>query len=578
MSLMPSLCAALERAGGERLVMRAGERPHVLAGDRRHDVASAILSVNAVEALAEQILSSEGRHELRDRGAVVEMIQAGSFPHPLMAKAERVGDEFSIELIVQKSAPAPSEPELVVVEPDVIEQVTVEPTPVESLVEAAAVEPISYEPEPMEPEPVAVVPPPVIVPPPPVIEHFYSDTTPTESPRPSAPSEPVSRPPVSVVTRVEDHRPVHMMRTLSSPTAHERFDLQGWIAAAMARGATTLYLRAGAAASARIDDRIQQFSEDIVDAAVLDEASAAFARGGDGVWQTRNDGEWVRDFADLGHVSCRMFSDHHGFGLVLQLRTHASARAFPHIPRQVRAACEGEGLIVVSAPTEAAVESLAVALADWSGRHRGGYLISLQRRSLRQEVSGAFVSLRTITGPDAEFAAAIRRASHEGPDTLLVTGPQTELPLHEAILASTGGRLVIVAVVAPTTVDALRILVGQSGLDRDAHLRRALAASFRAAVGYRSVRRIGGGRMQIQDVILGSNEVRPLLEMADFDGLVKAQRQGASGMRSVDEALARAIRRGHVSLREAAAHAIDRRHMVGLVRTLARTHLSKKAA
>jgi len=59
------------------------------------------------------------------------------------------------------------------------------------------------------------------------------------------------------------------------------------------------------------------------------------------------------------------------------------------------------------------------------------------------------VSLRTITGPDSEFAAAVRRAAHEGPDILLVTGPQTELPLHEAILASTGGRLVIVAVVAP---------------------------------------------------------------------------------------------------------------------------------
>jgi Tfp pilus assembly pilus retraction ATPase PilT len=579
MSLMPSLCAALERAGGERLVMRAGERPHVLAGDRRHDVASAILSVNAVEALAEQILSSEGRHELCDRGAVVEMIQAGSFPHPLMAKAERVGDEFSIELIVQKSAPVSSEPEPIVVEQAVNEQALVEPTPVEPPVEAMPVEPIAYEPELTEPEPVAVVPPPVAEAPPPVIEHFYADTTPIESPRANVPSEPVSRPPVTVVTRVEDHRPVHTMRTLSSPTAHERFDLQGWISAAISRGATTLYLRAGAAASARIDDRIQQLSEDIVDAVVLDEASAAFARGGDGVWHTRTDGEWVRDFSDLGHVSCRMFSDHHGFGLVLQLRPHSSARAFQkHIPRQVRAACEGEGLVVVSAPTEAAVESLAVALADWSGRNRGGYLISLQRRSLRGEISGAFVSLRTIAGPDAEFAAAIRRASHEGPDTLLVTGPQTELPLHEAILASTGGRLVIVAVVAPTTVDALRILVGQSGLDRDAHLRRALAASFRAAVGYRSVRRIGGGRMQIQDVILGSNEVRPLLEMADFDGLMNAQRQGTSGMRSVDEALALAIRRGHVSLREAAAHAIDRRHMVRLVRTLARTRLATKAA
>ena len=69
MSLMPSLCAALERAGGERLVMRAGERPHVLAGERRHDVASAVLSINAVEALAEQILSAAARHELTTNGS-----------------------------------------------------------------------------------------------------------------------------------------------------------------------------------------------------------------------------------------------------------------------------------------------------------------------------------------------------------------------------------------------------------------------------------------------------------------------------------------------------------------------------
>jgi Tfp pilus assembly pilus retraction ATPase PilT len=565
MSLMPSLCAALERVGGERLVMRAGERPHVLAGDRRHDVASAILSVNAVEALAEQILSSETRRELREKGSASETVQAASFPHPLTAKAERVGDDFSIELVVQKPAatPAPVEPE-----PVVTEVASVEPTP-------------APEPEP-EPEPVAVAPPP-----PPVIEHhYYSEPAPVhveapqvEAPRPIEQSEPVSHPPVAVVTRVEEHRPVvHTMRTLSSPASGERLDLQGWIAYAISRGATTLYLRAGAPASARIDDRITGLSEDVVDAAVLDEASAAFSRGGDGLWQSRSDGEWVREYNDLGNVSCRMFSDHHGFGLILQIRPQASSRLMQkHIPRQVRTACEGEGLVVVSAPTEAAVESLAVALADWSGRNRGGYVISLQRRSLRGEIAGAFVSLRTITGPDAEFAAAIRRASHESPDILLVTGPQTELPLHEAILASTGPRLVIVAVVAPTTVDAMRILIGQSGLDRDAHLRRSLAASFRAAFGYRSLRRIGGGRMQIQDIILGSNDVRPLLEAADFDGLVNSQRQSAAGMRSVDEALARAIRRGHISLREAAAHAVDRSHMVAIVRTLARTGLSFKA-
>jgi Tfp pilus assembly pilus retraction ATPase PilT len=480
-----------------------------------------------------------------------------------MAKAERVGDEFSIELVVQKPAAEP-----VLSEPQPVATDVAPPVDVESV---APVEP-APEPE-AEPEPVADAPPP-----PPVIEHHYAEPAPVhvEAPRPMVHGEPESYPPVTVVTRVEEHRPmVHSMRSVSSPASGERLDLQGWIAYAIGRGATTLYLRAGAPASARIEDRIERLSDDVVEASILDEASAAFSRGGDGQWQSRADGEWVREFSDLGNVSCRMFSDHHGFGLVLQMRPLASPRLFQkHIPRQVRTACEGDGLVVVSAPTEAAVESLAVAIADWSGRNRGGYLISLQRRSLRGDISGAFVSLRTVTGPDAEFAAAIRRASHESPDILLITGPQTELPLHEAVLASTGGRLVIVAVVAPTTVDALRILVGQSGLDRDAHLRRGLAASFRAAVGYRSLRRIGGGRMLIQDIILGSNEVRPLLEAADFENLMSSQRQGSAGMRSVDEALARAIRRGQVSLREAAAHAIDRRHLVNLVRTLSRARHS----
>jgi hypothetical protein len=66
-----------------------------------------------------------------------------------------------------------------------------------------------------------------------------------------------------------------------------------------------------------------------------------------------------------------------------------------------------------------------------------------------------------------------------------------------------------------------------------------------------------------------------LLEAADFDGLENSQRQGSAGIRSVDEALARAIRRGHVSLREAAAHAVDRRHMVAQVRTLSRARLTR---
>jgi Tfp pilus assembly pilus retraction ATPase PilT len=108
----------------------------------------------------------------------------------------------------------------------------------------------------------------------------------------------------------------------------------------------------------------------------------------------------------------------------------------------------------------------------------------------------------------------------------------------------------------------------------DGHVRRAMAASFRAAIGYRSLRRLGGGRALIQDVVLASGSVCSLIESGDFTGFARTQNDVAAKMKSVDESLARAVTRRQISLREAASQAIDRSHLVALVRSQARTSSS----
>jgi Tfp pilus assembly pilus retraction ATPase PilT len=382
---------------------------------------------------------------------------------------------------------------------------------------------------------------------------------------------PLRQPDLTVGSRAPE--PVRAPRPVAP--ANSNLDLFAWISHASDLGATTLYLRAGSPAAGRIDERIQPISQEMVSPTVIEEAVAMFTRGGDGMWEPRGDGEWAREDDELGYVSCRMFADVQGSGLIIQLSPSTSLRLlYKHIPRQVRTACEGNGLVVVAASTEADVEALAAAVADWSGRDRGGYLISLQRRSRSHgEIAGAFVSQRTIAGSDKDFSAAIRRAAQEGPDILLVTGLQSEQPLQAAVLAAAGDRLVIAGVVAPTTVEALQMMAGN-----DSHVRRAMAASFRAAIGYRSLRRIGGGRTLIQDVVLATSSVCGLLEAGNFAGLARIQNDVASRMRSVDESLARAVTRRQVSLREAAGQAIDRSHLVALVRSQARTSSSGKLA
>jgi len=487
---MPSLCAALERAGGDRLVMRSGERPHVLAGEHRLDVASAVLSSDAVEALIEQILSPSARRELALIGSVSEPVESSSFPDALSARAERSASRVSIELIVS------------------IGLESLAPSPLDVMAQA-----------------------------------------PTESVSPQAHA---TDPECATATE-----PRGLVPHRGSPS-----QVFAWIQRAASLGGTTVYVRSGSPAVVRIDERIVPLDQVTVEAADVENASRAFNHGGDGLWQRREDGEWVHEHDELGWIGCREFTDLQGSGLVIRLRSAASSRLLhKYIPRQIRTACEGEGLVVIAASTEADVEAFAAAVADWSSRHRGGYVVSLQqgRRSPR-DIAGDFVSQRSIEGADRDLAVAIEEAAQECPDILLVT-PLEPGPSADAAVLAAAGRLVIAGVVAPSAADALQILAGANP-----DTRQALVRSFRAALGCLRVRRLGGGRTVIREVVVAGVVVRTFLEAGDFDGLDGVQSRVAGSMRSLDESLASAVLGRRISLREAVHHAVDRRRLVALVR------------
>jgi len=58
-----------------------------------------------------------------------------------------------------------------------------------------------------------------------------------------------------------------------------------------------------------------------------------------------------------------------------------------------------------------------------------------------------------------------------------------------------------------------------------------------------------------------------MLASGDFPGIARLQREGGMSMTTVDDSLARSVRRGQLSLRQAASHAVDKKYLVGLVRS-----------
>ena len=607
----------MKRAGGDALVLRTGESPHVLTGSGRQNVARAVLSANALEALVTQIFSETGRQTLRDSGHVVEDVTV-SGGLVLSARGERTPDAVTIELRESapapvEAAPAPEPPTMAAPEPaaDAAPQQWFEVSvggSAEGAFDAVPSFAVNGDPSELREAPVHEIAPAEIAPleaatvqyeelflQVPAASETADDDAPVYEAAPEyvdAPRDDIATPEPQGATWAFNHPlasesferplPVFEESTVnassdlqfveppsSEATESQPIGLAAWASRAAARGATALYLRAGTAPLARVDDRLEPLGSEAVDNWRFEELVTEFTNGRSKGWELGAHGEMSWPLPNVGQVSCWSFTDDQGAGLMMRLRLQAPTRSlFKMIPRRVRAACDGDGLIVVSAPTTADVAAVSAAVGDLAGRQRGGYVISLRAAgSARHDISGAFVSQREFSGSDGDVAAAIRSAASELPDVLVVTPPTSEAAMREVVNAAEGGRLVIVGVLAPTSMQALRAIVGRGSAGGDAQTRLALATSFRVAFAYRLLQRLGGGRVAVRDLVVGTSEVSAMLASGDFPGIARLQREGGMSMTTVDDSLARAVRRGQLSLRQAAAHAVDKKYLVGLVRS-----------
>ncbi|MBI3047194.1 MAG: hypothetical protein HYY76_02680 [Acidobacteria bacterium] len=649
MSLLATLIAALDRAGGERLVLRSGEPPHIVTGDRRHDVGTARVSSKALETLAGKVLSPAGQRVFAETNGVVERLS--DFAAPLVIHTRRAGDDITIEvrrvlpgseapvaeansgIPVPTEAPPPVPPPLPVPHPGV-DPLVVPP--------AGSETPPDQDPEWVEielrrsraggaPAPTPAAPAAqtmaaadaasmlVSVPDGPREFRLVSTPSPelkssagaTREPEAVARAEPELQPATDSVTTLsvaardqppvgepgqenpaawdaaagtdsdskpELERPVIPIRIVPnrerSQEPSTRFEggpgeLEYWIRQAAHREARALYLRAGDAPVVRIDSQFEPLATGTLDAAMLDEITTALTS--DQEWHAAGEHELVREYDGIGLVRCRAFVDHRGPGFVLTWSSPESAAALQqHIPRRVRRSCErDDGLVVVSAAADADVTAMVAAVAEWTASRRG-YLISVEpAEGLGHDIAGASVSVRRVGGSDAERAAAVRQAAREQPDVLVVALPSAGAA-EEAIRAVSAGCLVIIGVVAPSTPRAVHSFLRTIDWSTEMELRRLVAAWFRCGFSYRALRRLDGGRGVVHDLLVGTPEVRAGLEAWNFEAIEAVQRAGRDGMRSLDAALAAAVSRGEISLRQADSHAVERRTVVTLVRQAAR--------
>lgn len=522
MNELTALLSALELTGGERIVLRSDQLPQLVVGDSRHDLGTGtVTTTTALENLAERILSPAGKQALAEQRIAVEPLGDKVSVIPVRATVRRIGPQMSVELQrdTQSSDSAP-------VSATTAGRATTSP-------------------------PLAAHSAPRVVGPP-------------AGPA-SASSSPVGR----AFDRLGMPTPETSGRVAETPTrAHDIAGLDDVIRQAVQRKASAVYLRGGRPPVVRVGDRMETLSTNPIHASVVDAVAGISApRAG----QRSPSTVWIREHEGV-RQRWHAFADNRGPGLVIELGWRSPETALERdLPRHVKRICEADdGIIVVSGPSTGSVVAMISAVGTWTASRRAGYVVSIEPPGgLEHEISGAFVSTRRIGPGDSGGAAAIRRASHERPDVLVVaitSGAGAE----EALRAARAGCLLILGVVAQTATRALESLLTHVSPQHETELRQALAAWFRCAFSYRALHMADGGRKVVHDLLIGTPDVCARLERGDIGALEKFQRSAVDGMRSLDTALARAAGRGDISFRQAASHAVDRREVVKMIRQSAR--------
>jgi Tfp pilus assembly pilus retraction ATPase PilT len=349
---------------------------------------------------------------------------------------------------------------------------------------------------------------------------------------------------------------------------HDGSDLEQWVIQAAERDARALYLPLNSTPFVRFAGQITPLSTQRVPLALFERTAAAMHAEQNGWRRDAVDGSWTNTVADVGVIVCRAYADARGGGLVVHLPQSDALTLEPAIPHHLRTACErGDGLIVVSAPFPDDVATMVEAVVARSTRLHRGYVVAFgQPSGLEHVIDGAVVSERSLPESRHGVAAEIVRAVRERPDVITVVVDSASVPGAEAIVRAAVGRLVIVGVVARTAARAVGALLSDF---IDPGARDALADVFTAACSWRRVRRPGKS-IVLSDVLTANASTSSLIREGNVAGLERMMRDGRNGTRSVDAALARAVVRKKISLREAVACAVERGPVVRMVRTATR--------
>jgi twitching motility protein PilT len=262
--------------------------------------------------------------------------------------------------------------------------------------------------------------------------------------------------------------------------------------------------------------------------------------------------------AGLGRFRVNVFQQRGNVGMVLRvIPTKIRSIEELELPRVLDKICEEQrGLVLVTGTTGSGKSTTLAAMIDRVNTTRAEHVITIEDpiEYLHRDKKG-FINQREVEVDTSSFSTALRAALRQDPDVVLVGEMRDLETISTALLAAETGHLVLSTLHTLDATETIQRIIAVFPPPEQKQIRLQLAATLRAVISQRLVRRADGvGRVPAVEILIATAYIRDCIMNPDKTRLIRdALAAGTSqyGMQTFDQSIYDLYTRGLITYEEA---------------------------
>ena len=340
-----------------------------------------------------------------------------------------------------------------------------------------------------------------------------------------------------------------MLEELEAPSASRdifRMNIDDLLRIATERKASDLHLKVGNYPHLRVDGELSPLTDQprITAEDMLNMAFSMMSARQKQKFQETTEIDMAYGVAGLGRFRVNIFQQRGNVGLVLRvIPTKIRALDELFLPKVVEQICDmPRGLVLVTGVTGSGKSTTLAAMVDRINSSRAEHIVTIEDpiEFLHRDKKG-YVNQREIGVDTPSFGAALRASLRQDPDVILVGEMRDLETISTALHAAETGHLVFSTLHTLDAVETINRIISVFPPPEQKQIRMQLAATVRAVISQRLVKRAdGAGRVPAVEILISTAFVRECIMTPEKTRLIhEAIATGTSqyGMQTFDQSL-----------------------------------------